>query len=126
MIFAGTLRGDDLSAHFASADVFCFPSLSETFGNVTLEAMASGLPTVAFDYGAAREHLVDGVHGAASEFGDEANFLKRFLEVSTAPDRAAMGHAARVAVEGLSPMRVSLDFAALLTNLATTEVRRAA
>ncbi|OHE80635.1 MAG: glycosyl transferase, partial [Lysobacterales bacterium GWF1_69_6] len=56
-IFAGVQRGDALARSFASADVFCFPSLSETFGNVTLEAMASGIATVAFDYGAAREHL---------------------------------------------------------------------
>ncbi|MBP6627118.1 MAG: glycosyltransferase family 1 protein, partial [Arenimonas sp.] len=42
-IFTGVLRGESLARHFASADVFCFPSLSETFGNVTLEAMASGI-----------------------------------------------------------------------------------
>lgn len=59
-LFTGTLRGDVLAQHFASADVFCFPSLSETFGNVTLEAMASGIATIAFDCGAAREYLRDG------------------------------------------------------------------
>ena len=118
VIFAGTLRGDALAAHFASADLFCFPSLSETFGNVTLEAMASGIATVAFDYGAAREHLRDGEHGASLPFGDEAAFLARFLEVARSPRLGAMGAAARVAVEGLSPERVSRDFADLLTGLA--------
>jgi glycosyltransferase involved in cell wall biosynthesis len=44
----GYLRGDDLAQAYASADVFAFPSLTETFGQVTLEAMASGLPVVAF------------------------------------------------------------------------------
>src|SRR3546814_3404713 len=48
-IFCGVQRGEALARHFASADLFLFPSLSETFGNVTLEAMASGVPTVAFD-----------------------------------------------------------------------------
>src|SRR5690606_41731572 len=65
LVFCGIRRGEDLARHFASADLFAFPSRSETFGNVTLEALASGVPTVAFDYGAAREFLRDGVHGAA-------------------------------------------------------------
>ena len=118
VVFAGTLRGEALSAHFASADLFCFPSLSETFGNVTLEAMASGLPTVAFDYGAAREHLRDGLHGASVPFGDESAFLARFIETARSSQRMAMGAAARQAVEGLAPERVSRDFADLLTQLA--------
>ena len=46
-VFAGQRGGEDLAAHFASADLFLFPSLTETFGNVTIEAMASGLPVVA-------------------------------------------------------------------------------
>jgi glycosyltransferase involved in cell wall biosynthesis len=45
--FAGYLRGEALSCAYASADVFCFPSATETFGNVVTEAMASGLPVVA-------------------------------------------------------------------------------
>ena len=125
VIFAGTLRGETLAAHFASADVFCFPSLSETFGNVTLEAMASGIATVAFDYGAAREHLRDGLHGASVAFGDEAAFQRRFLEVGMSPQRKTMGLSARTAVEGLSPERVSRDFAELLAGLATTMQRAA-
>ena len=44
-VFCGLQRGEDLARHFASGDVFLFPSRSETFGNVTLEAMASGVPT---------------------------------------------------------------------------------
>ena len=52
-IFAGTRRGEELASHYASADLFLFPSLTETFGNVTLEAIASGLPLVAYDYAAA-------------------------------------------------------------------------
>lgn len=58
-VFAGQRIGDDLATHYASADVFVFPSLTDTFGNVVPEAMASGLPVVAFDRGAARELVVD-------------------------------------------------------------------
>jgi glycosyltransferase involved in cell wall biosynthesis len=53
--FAGRLDGRDLSAFYASADVFVFPSITETFGNVVLEAMASGLALVAPDWGATTE-----------------------------------------------------------------------
>ncbi|GIX37601.1 MAG: glycosyl transferase [Silanimonas sp.] len=125
IIFTGTLRGEILATHFASADLFCFPSLSETFGNVTLEAMASAVCTVAFDYGAAREHLVDGVHGASVPFGDEPAFLDRFLATALSGRHAAMGRAAREAVERLSPERVSRDFADLLAGLIPA-TRRAA
>src|SRR5690606_26563687 len=55
IILAGMRIGDDLASHYASADMFLFPSLTETFGNVTLEAMASGLCVVAYDYAAAAE-----------------------------------------------------------------------
>jgi glycosyltransferase involved in cell wall biosynthesis len=116
-IFAGVRRGEDLSRHYASADVFCFPSLSETFGNVTLEAMASGIATVAFDYGAAREHLCHGAHGAAAAFGDETAFVRDFLATATSATLAQMGAAARQSVLGLHPGQVALDFAQLLYGL---------
>lgn len=125
VIFCGTLRGEALATHFASADLFCFPSLSETFGNVTLEAMASGLATAAFDYGAAREHLIDGQHGASVPFGNENAFVERFLSVALDPQVSALGRSARTAVEGLAPERVSRDFADLLIGL-IHPVKRAA
>ncbi|WP_460454270.1 glycosyltransferase family 4 protein [Arenimonas aestuarii] len=116
-LFAGVLRGEDLARHFASADVFCFPSLSETFGNVTLEAMASGIATVAFDYGAAREHLRNGLHGAAVAFGDEAGFVRALVDTAAGDGLRHQGEAARRAVQHLHPGRVARDFASLLRGL---------
>lgn len=73
-IFTGMLRGETLAAHYASADLFLFPSLTETFGNVTLEAMASGLPVVAFDYAAAGQHIQHGNNGLLAGFGNNSEF----------------------------------------------------
>src|SRR5271154_685552 len=64
VIFAGMQTGEQLARHYASADVFLFPSETETFGNVTLEAMASGLAVIAYDYAAARVHIRQGETGA--------------------------------------------------------------
>ena len=123
-LFVGTQRGDALSAHFASADLFLFPSLSETFGNVTLEAMASGVATVAFDYGAAHEHLRDGEHGRSITRGDADGFIEAALQLAdNAGLRQRMGPSARAAVAALSPDAVCDNFASLLADL---QPRRAA
>ena len=123
-VFCGVQRGEALARHFASGDLFVFPSLSETFGNVTLEALASGVPTVAFDYGAAREYLRDGVHGAAIAPNDEAGFVAKCVRIA-ADDalRESMRAAARQAVAMLRPEQVSTDFDTLLQPL--VEARRA-
>ena len=73
--FVGAQHGDALAAHYASAAIFLFPSLSETFGNVTLEALASGLPVVAFDLAAASEHITDRINGRVVAPGDEQAFV---------------------------------------------------
>ncbi|MET0551368.1 MAG: glycosyltransferase family 1 protein [Xanthomonas sp.] len=118
-IFCGVQRGDALARHFASGDLFLFPSRSETFGNVTLEAMASGLATVAFDYGAAREYLRDGSNGAA--VADDEAFIAAALRLgSDAALRRRLGDAACAAMQQLRPERVVADFDALLNQLAQT------
>ena len=73
--FAGTRYGEDLAAHYASADLFLFPSLSETYGNVVAEAMASGLPVLAYRSAAAAELISDGVNGQLVPPGDESAYL---------------------------------------------------
>ncbi len=119
-IFTGVQRGEALARHFASGDLFLFPSLSETYGNVTLEALASGVPTVAFDYGAAHECLRDGEHGAAIAGDREDDFVRAAVRIATTPAlRLQMRMAARDAVSGLRPQQVAADFEAILLSLST-------
>ena len=73
--FVGVQRGAELAAHYASSDVFLFPSLSDTFGNVVMEALASALPVVSFAVAAAAEHVDDGVSGQLVAAGDEAAYI---------------------------------------------------
>jgi glycosyltransferase involved in cell wall biosynthesis len=88
-IWAGVRRGDELAAHYASADLFIFPSVTETFGNVVTEAMASGLVVVAFDYASAREHLREGVNGYTVPLPDQRGFVAKVGEVAGRPRRLA-------------------------------------
>ena len=95
-VFTGTLRGDDLARAYASADVFVFPSETESFGNVTLEAMASGLPAVCADAPGSASLVADGETGFlcpprdADAFADATGRL-----VADADLRRRMGTAAR-------------------------------
>lgn len=75
-LFCGVQRGEALAEHYASGDLFLFPSLSETFGNVVLEALASGLAVVAFDQAAAAQHIRHGHNGALATPGDETAFIE--------------------------------------------------
>ncbi|MEO8835900.1 MAG: glycosyltransferase family 1 protein [Caldimonas sp.] len=92
--FVGVQRGAELAAHYASADLFLFPSLSDTFGNVVMEALASALPVVSFAAAAAAEHVEDGRSGRLVVPGDEAAFI---AAVSALADRSAV----------LEPMRAA-------------------
>jgi glycosyltransferase involved in cell wall biosynthesis len=75
LIFCGTQTGEQLARHYASGDIFVFPSETETFGNVTLEAMASGLGVVAYDYAAAKSHIAHGETGLLVPYGDSRAFI---------------------------------------------------
>jgi glycosyltransferase involved in cell wall biosynthesis len=95
-IFAGQRSGDDLAAHYASADLFLFASVTETFGNVTTEAMASGLPVVAYNYAAAAQLIQPGENGVLVPFSEQASFIQAALALALNPtQRLSMGAAAR-------------------------------
>jgi glycosyltransferase involved in cell wall biosynthesis len=83
--FAGAQRGEALAEHYASADVFLFPSESETFGNVTLEALASGLAVVAFDCAAAAECIRHGHSGWLVPPGDHGGFIAQAWRTAGGP-----------------------------------------
>jgi glycosyltransferase involved in cell wall biosynthesis len=116
-VIAGRLVNGELSAHYASADVFLFPSVTETFGNVTLEAMASGLAVVAYRYAAARQHLEHGRSGLLAEPGDRAGFIAQAERLAREPGLAReLGRAARAAAEPISWERITADFEAVLLD----------
>lgn len=95
-IFLGCLEGEELARAYASSDVFLFPSDTETFGNVTLEAMASGLPTVCADAPGSRSLVVHGVTGFLAPPGGVGAFAGFAARLAARPDlRSDMGGAAR-------------------------------
>jgi glycosyltransferase involved in cell wall biosynthesis len=115
VIFTGVLTGEALATHYASADVFVFPSETETFGNVTLEALASGLALVAYDHAAASVHVHDGVSGVLVPYGDAGAFVAAAAALARSGDRlpAMRGHA-RAATIPLDWSRVVERFESLL------------
>jgi glycosyltransferase involved in cell wall biosynthesis len=118
-VFAGMRKGEDLATHYASGDLFLFPSQTETFGNVTLEAMASGLGVVAYDYAAAREHLVDGENGLLVPFGDARAFERDSLRLATDPALlSALRRQARLSAEGVSWDHIVDAFSDALASIA--------
>jgi glycosyltransferase involved in cell wall biosynthesis len=121
-VIAGRLVNGELSAHYASADIFLFPSVTETFGNVTLEAMASGLAVVAYRYAAARQHLEHGRSALLAETGDRAGFIAQAERLARDPELVrSLGRAARAAAEPISWERITRDFEAVLAEVASLQ-----
>ncbi len=86
-IFTGYLTGDKLATAYASADIFVFPSTTDTFGNVILEAQASGLPAVVSDLGGPKELVENGVDGLVTKAHDADDFARAIRTLAEDPAR---------------------------------------
>lgn len=99
-IFIGARSGEELARCYASADIFIFPSLTETYGNVVVEAMSSGLAVVAYDYAAAALNILHGQNGLLAPLGDSQIFHERLAQLGKSPDLVrSLGRNARDSVE---------------------------
>lgn len=117
VIFCGVRTGAELAAHYASADVFLFPSETDTFGNVVLEAMASGLAVVAFDCAAAGRHIRSDENGVLVRPGDHDAYIRSVVGlVSRAGTHSAMRRQARATMEPLRWSSVVRRFGELLSG----------
>lgn len=85
MTFTGYLKGEPLAQMYASADLFIFPSTTETFGNVVLEAMASGTPTIGARAGGVQEIIEDGKTGSLCVPRDTADFSATITRLMSQP-----------------------------------------
>lgn len=102
-VFTGFLTGGDLATAYASSDVFLFPSETETFGSVTLEAMASGLPCVCADATGSRSLVVHGKTGYLARPRHAETFADHIAALAQDADlRTQMGTAARERSLGFS------------------------
>ena len=86
IIFPGMLSQTELAAYYASSDLFVFPSQTETFGNVTLEALASGIPVLAFDCAAARDWVQHGINGWLVPENNSDGFVDQAVAIFKTPN----------------------------------------
>ena len=99
-IFTGYLAGEDLASAYASADFFVFPSTTDTFGNVILEAQASGIPVIVSDIGGPRDLVDNGKDGFITKGHDSAELATAIKKLSTDRElRERMGSLSRHRVE---------------------------
>mgnify|MGYP000601288263 CR=1 FL=1 len=123
IIYCGFQRGKDLARYYASADVFVFPSETETFGNVVLEAMASGLAIVAYNYAAAQMHLEDGLNARLVTPGDREAFITAVCELVKQPEGIRRLRAGvRAVALGIDWCHIIDEFVSLLVAAADTSL----
>ncbi|HKK01789.1 MAG TPA: glycosyltransferase family 1 protein [Desulfuromonadales bacterium] len=124
VLFAGYRHGAELARFYASADIFAFPSLTETFGNVVLEAMASGLATVGFAVQGPGDQIVDGETGLLVATIDAETLATRLQElVDERPLRRRLGNAARACAVGRSWDEINRQVRMHYLRLCTTRAR---
>jgi glycosyltransferase involved in cell wall biosynthesis len=109
ILFTGYRQGEALAACYASADILLFPSETETFGNVLMEGMASGLAVLAYDAAAAAWHGRDGENCLKVAKGDDHAYLEASLRLTDPALRALLGEAARRTAENHSWQAVVAD-----------------
>src|SRR5437588_12194158 len=98
-LFTGYLTGGELAAAYASADIFVFPSTTDTFGNVIIEAQASGVPVIVSDSGGPKELVEDNRNGLITKSHDVEDLTRAIRELVADPDRRKrMGNFARESV----------------------------
>jgi len=116
--FAGVRKGEELAAHYASADLFLFPSQTETFGNVVPEALASGLAVLSYANAAAQELIASQVNGVLVTNGDAQGFVDAAVELALDPVRQQQlrAHAAQ-SVAHLAWSAVADSFEAVLRDV---------
>ncbi len=117
--FAGFFSREEIGRYYASADIYVHASLTETFGNVLTEAMASGLAVAGFDYAAARLFIREGESGLLAPCDQPAALIDAAVRLATdAPLRARLAAAARASVEAQSWERVIAGFESDLITVA--------
>lgn len=117
VIFAGMRTGADLAAHYASGDVFLYPSLTETYGNVTVEAMSSGLATLAYDYAAAQQYIRHEINGLLAPFNDAPAFTAHAVHlIADAARIQSLRVQGRKTVESLTWEKIMHDLETVLLN----------
>jgi glycosyltransferase involved in cell wall biosynthesis len=106
VIFTGFLEGESLAAAYASSDVFVFPSTTDTFGNVVLEAQASGLPVIVSDEGGPKELMLDGITGLITRADSREDLIHAMRSLLLNPaNTGVMGENARsFAIQGAVSM----------------------
>jgi glycosyltransferase involved in cell wall biosynthesis len=97
--FTGYLKGEELAAAYASSDIFVFPSTTDTFGNVIIEAQASGIPVIVSDSGGPKELVENQTNGLITKSHDADDFADAIRALVTDPElRQRMGDRARESV----------------------------
>ncbi|OYY92616.1 MAG: glycoside hydrolase [Hydrogenophilales bacterium 28-61-23] len=120
-LFAGSRIGEDLAAHYASADLFLFGSLSETWGNVLTEALASGLGVTTYKRAAAEILIQDRINGFAVTSENESAFIAAAVELAGNRElRSALGLEASLSIKNHAWGSIIDRFETVLRNAVGT------